>query len=471
MTNLKTAKSIDTAPTGELANYHQQIIDTYKNSKPGEIKMTADSQALMAFNGYYALGNAPGAFFAVDTNVLVIDAQPAPLYFLDLLISLDGKNPKRFRFTGTFSNNKLVQDDAELNINLAFVRADSSNSITASCSGTITLPGQASTDVTGTTYNNPIPSILFSGNYYVPENSAANAITAQPAMIIKEDYQILFDNFANNGVLEQVPFYVYNMNMYFFTAIASNHECVFLIMGSAAEGGLVCNNMCLNGTSRSVQTIAAPVMAKLNKANANSAELAQYSGYYQLSAIAPGAFLSIQGEYTVTNATAVPAYKVKIAVSIDGTTASGWYFEDATMTFLNNTLTINDQSISITFTREYNNLLNSLVTITGNIMQHNNVAGYTLFNPVPLSAFGGATMTDSKGNSLTVVSDSEVIYVNGTTKVSTTMDNIVYVPIMYILANPSVNSTTEMSFGTNGLNGNTCIVTDSGGVNIVSAIS
>jgi hypothetical protein len=99
------------------------------------------------------------------------------------------------------------------------------------------------------------------------------------------------------------------------------------------------------------------------------------------------------------------------------------------------------------------------------------MTGYTLFNPVPLSAFGGAVMKDPKGDSLTVVSDSEVIYFNSTTNVSTTMNNIIYVPIMYILANPAVGPTTEMSFGTNGLNGNTCIVTDVSGVSVVSAIN
>lgn len=96
-------------------------------------------------------------------------------------------------------------------------------------------------------------------------------------------------------------------------------------------------------------------------------------------------------------------------------------------------------------------------------MNNKSVTGFTLFNPVPLTVFGGVPMTNSKGDTLTIKSNTEVIY-NGVT-----MNDIIYVPVMYILAYPVENPTTMMSFGTNGLSGNTCIVTDPSGMAVVSA--
>ena len=252
--------------------------------------------------------------------------------------------------------------------------------------------------------------------------------------------------------------------MYYFAAYTADKEVVFFIMGSAAEGGLACNNIIIKTeTSRSLQTIPYPSVTKLVSPNPNSGQLAAFSGYYQLPSIAQGAFISIEGEYFANPGTAT-VYQVKIGVSMDGVASNGYYFEAANMTFVNNTLTMPDQHISITFNRAYDPTQQSLVTITGNIGHYNNISGYTLFNPIPLSVFGGATLTDGKGHSLTIVSDSEVIY-DGVT-----MDSIIYVPIMYILATPTDKPTTEMSFGSNGLKGTACIVTDSSGINVVTAI-
>ncbi|HKC67081.1 MAG TPA: hypothetical protein VKG26_02545, partial [Bacteroidia bacterium] len=190
--------------------------------------------------------------------------------------------------------------------------------------------------------------------------------------------------------------------------------------------------------------------------------------------------LSVQAQY-LTIAGQLDLYVVMIGISMDGVTATGYTF-DTTMTFdtTSNTLTIpatanpNDPNLplSITFNRNYTPANYGLVSITG-IIGKTSVAGYTPLNPVPLSVFGGVTMTGLKGSnaegvSLTIVNDNEVIY-NGT-KIKTDMKSILYVPLMYILAYPSVNPTTVMSFGTDGLRGNTCIITDNNGIYVVYAI-
>lgn len=473
MNALETSKSLDLTSGGELAAYHQQLIETYKNSKSINVKANPDNQALMAFNGYYALNGKPGAFFAIDTNMIFSVLSPTPVYMIRFLISLDGRKSSSFDFSGSFSNNQLIQSGGGLNINLTFSRPDGSSATTASVSGVIVLPGDTTaTSVSGVTYNNPIPSTLFCGVYsQTIEGTPGIKPLAVPAMEIKDNYELQFDNFSNNGSLTTVPIYVYNMNMYFFTALTSNLQAAFLIMGTGGAGGLVCNNMDLTGKSRTVQTIVTSSVTKASKAGAGAERLAQLSGYYQLPNVGKGAFLSIQGQYKVEGPGASPVYKVMIALSYDGVSSNGWGFDSSSMSFNGSTLSIPEQSLTITFNRKFNSSSNALVAISGNIKGYNNIMGYTLFNPVPLSAFGGAVMTDDKGNSLTVVSDVEVIYVNGVTKETTVMNNIIYVPLMYILAYPHNNPTTEMSFGTNGTNGNTCIVTDKNGITVVSAIT
>jgi hypothetical protein len=61
-------------------------------------------------------------------------------------------------------------------------------------------------------------------------------------------------------------------------------------------------------------------------------------------------------------------------------------------------------------------------------------------------------MTGAHDKSLTITNDNEVVYCG------TTLDSIIYVPLMYILAYPIKDSTVVMSLGTNGLKGNACIV-------------
>ena len=380
-----------------------------------------------------------------------------PVYEVDLLISLDGKTSSRYPFTGTFNGTTLKQNGEGLIVDLTFTRTDGSDGTTASCSGTITLPGKSSVSVEGSTYNNPIRSSLFNGVYYGSVPLYVNGIIKHVTMpVLKiEDYQISYDYGINGGALQPVTTYTYNMNMYFFS-FKQGSDSVSFIMGTAAAGGLACNNMIADAaraTSRSLQTIQSPDQANLVFPNLKSNDLAAFSGYYQIPSIAPGAFVSIQAEYANVIG---DDYIVLIGVSMDGVTSKGYYFEEAKMTFENNVLIMPDQSISITFNREYNQEQRSLVTITGTVGNHKNVTGSTLFNPVPLLAFGGVPMTNNNTpkDSLTVVSKNKVVY-NGET-----MEGIIYVPLMYILAYPWNKPTIVMSFGTDGLKGNTCIVTD-----------
>lgn len=474
MEQTQNTESVDTALT-EMAAYHQQMKEKYAGVNPEDVRLSADAQALITFNGYYTLDHTPGAFFAIDTNMHIQSGASSPIYDVALIVSLDGKKSERFPFTGTFDGTHLVQTGAagDFSVNLTLSRTDNSQGTTATCSGMITLPASTWQAVNGYTYNNPIPSSLFQGEYYETEplyiqkdGQYQKEKVAVAVMRIDADYRISYDFGSNNGSLQPVSSYSYNMNMYYFT-FTNGINSVNLIMGSAAEGGLACNNMVVNTqtnavTARSLQTVPFPIKGTLEIPNSSSNELAAFSGYYQLPSIAPGAFISIQAQY-IPILGSVDVYLVKIGISLDGISATGYYFDAGSMSFNNNTLTMPGQSVSITFNRTYDTSNGSLVTVTGNIGSHQ-ANGFTLFNPVPLHVFGGVPMTDSKGNSLTVVNDWEVIY-NGTT-----MKSIIYVPIMYILANPWDAPTTVMSFGTSGLKGNTCIVLQGGTTEVVSAI-
>ncbi|MCP3943506.1 MAG: hypothetical protein GY710_18780 [Desulfobacteraceae bacterium] len=463
-------KDNDYIPMEELTNYHQQIVEKYKNLKPEEIVANPDNTALMAFNGYYAMEHAKGAFFTVDTNIFVQAGLP-PIHDLTLLISLDGRTCERYEFTGTFDGANLKQVElGGINIDLTFLREDAGNGNVASFTGSITPNLQPLVIVSGSTYNNPIPLSMYKGVYCIPLYLSTKKNAEVPVMEIHDKYKLSYDYGTNDGHLQPVPAYTYNMNMYFFSFKTAT-QTIKLIMGTACAGGLVANNMIVDNstnhvTSRSIQTILFPeVESSKELPNIMSGELAKYSGYYKVPSIAKNAFVSIQAEYVVFVDGFLEINKVLIGVSLDGITSKGYSFiavDD--MKFENNTLSMPNQSINITFNRGYDSVNGSLVTITGSVMGHQIVDGYTLFNPVPLSGFGGATMTNAKNDALTVVSDTEVIY-NGTT-----MKNIIYVPIMYILANPADKPTTEMSFGTDGLKGNTCIVTDHTGICAVYAI-
>lgn len=456
MENTTVANEISTGPMSEIAAYHRQMEAKYMNSIVPDSPAVADMQALMAFNGFYALNTAAGAFFAIDTNMLMQSGFANPVYDLSLLISLDGKTSARVPFTGTFDGTNLVQpgtaDAAE--IDLTLTRTDGSDGTTATCSGTITLPRKKAVTISGTTYNNPIPASLFTGSYYATKADG----TTVKVMSIGADNEVQYDNGLNNGTLYTVPSYVYNMNMYFFS-FPQDGKTVSLVMGTAGVQGFACNNMVVDKsvtpntiTTRSLLTIPGASMEPFEWYDISGNQLAGYSGYYQIPSVSPLAFISIQAQYaTISDALSLDLYLVMISISLDGVTSKGYYFDPLTMTFEDNTLKMPGQ-IKLTFDRTYNATTGSLVNITGSIGT-TDITGSTLFNPVPLSAFGGVPMTNAQEDTLTVTNDNQVTY-NGTL-----MDSIVYVPLMYILAYPITNSSTVMSFGTNGLKGNACIVT------------
>jgi hypothetical protein len=310
-------------------------------------------------------------------------------------------------------------------------------------------------------------------------------------MQIGPNNELHFDYGTNSGKLEAVPTYVYNLNMYYFS-IFKDQVTNKIIMGTSSGGGLVCNNITVipDGSAdktitRKLQTITSTTNdLDFNPANPKAEQLAALAGYYQLSSslvnsISDKAFLSIEGIYTVNGAGAKAEYQVKIGISLDGKHASVIPFDDK-MTFdtTTNTLTIPNELEAgktfavIQFNRTYQADGNYGILVNATMtMDDNNFIGTNRLNPVPLSAFGGATMTNLNADSLSVVSNSEVIY-NGIT-----MQKIIYVPLMYILAynylpvdgKPNDDS-YEYSFGTDGARGNCSIVIHKGVISSVYAI-
>lgn len=438
----------------DLATYYQQLMNKY--SEPHQVKIPTNpyTKKLMPFNGYYTLDNCPGAFFAVDTNMIVSASSPEPVYDLTFVISLDGKTAVRFPFTGTFDGVHLIQQTniGGLGLHLTFTRNGKGYGCVADCSGDITLPGErSSVIVSGRTYNNPIPASLFIGDYYWKEDA-----TPIKVMSIGKNNQLLYDYGSNNGVLKSVSTYVYNMNMYYFSFTDETNE-VRLIMGTASVNGFACNNMTVSETkvnSRPLLTIPNATKPPIEFYDLGNCNLADFSGYYQTPTPGcPLAFVSIQAQYvTLLPDKSYDLYFIMISISLDGITSKGYYYNPLTMMFDGVTLNMPKQGIALKLTRGYNPVDGSLVSLTGTV-NGAEVKGNTLFNPVPLSAFGGVPMTNDKGDILTINNDNSVTY-NGIK-----MDNIIYVPLMYILAYPADKPTTVMSFGTAGSHGNACIVT------------
>ena len=466
-------------------DYPLQLLEKYKNASAKPARPRTHEQDLMAFNGYYTLDTAPGAFFAVDTNIIVIDGYP--IYDISLFVSLNGISSYQYQFAGSFSGNRLVQHSMDLegvNIDLLFTRTDGSNDHTATCAGTIAVLNGIPATVSGYTYNNPIPPAMYAGAYYLApsqgeefqDNTTAQGTsprkvprhTTLPVMTIGDQFRVSYDYGDGRG-LQPVSSYVYNMNMYYFVFspptvhnhghAATGKTTINLIMGTAAAKGFACNNMIVAGnvtTTRSLYTIpggdALPSTAYYSDSSVLA--LAGFSGYYPLPAIDPFAFLAIQASYKTAGSGV--QYQVAIAVSMDGLSSEICYFDPATMSFVNNELTVSTpaMNLQVTFNRMYDAGQRSLATATGAVQDHGSLTAYNLLNPVPLMAFGGRPLADTGTDCLTLESETDVTY-NGVV-----MDDFIYVPLMYILAWPTANPKVEMSFGTSGLRGNTCIVMD-----------
>ncbi|MEM9023969.1 MAG: hypothetical protein AAGB22_09515, partial [Bacteroidota bacterium] len=222
-----TASGISAADVNAI---HDQLREQYKHVAPADMGTDAQTEALMAYNGYYAIDGGNGDFFTIDTN-MVVNGDAVAHHITLILFLKSHHTPIIFPFTGsgaTFENNVLKLISAQTNqtipnLNLTFARgANGVSGPAAGFHGTIQLqqqPGDPKPpqplDVKGITYNNPIPMEMYSGTYY--DNKGAVGATA----IMKIDGNSLFYNYADqlSGPGEMVPVtnFIYNQNMYFFS--------------------------------------------------------------------------------------------------------------------------------------------------------------------------------------------------------------------------------------------------------------
>lgn len=89
------------APMDGITQIHNQLRELYSETTNGITEPA--TQSLKAYNGYYALkgaGTAAGAFFTVDTNMIVTN-DGLPVYHVSLIISLNGTQSHIFSFTGS----------------------------------------------------------------------------------------------------------------------------------------------------------------------------------------------------------------------------------------------------------------------------------------------------------------------------------------------------------------------------------
>ena len=478
MTTETLAAPATTAPPAGMegmSQLHDQLREIYSETTNGVTD--EHTQGLMAYNGYYQLtgeGAGTGAFFTVDTNMIITNGG-APVYHISLIISLNGTQSHIFQFTG--SSASFDKETSTLtwkqpqgstiyapDINITFKRVNDGVSPLMSFTGSIILPGNPHFNGKGTSYNNIIPVTTYEGTYY-----DVKAAGSPKVMEILPDCGLKYLNLMESGEPTTVDSYIYNMNMYFFSFMRGDFN-IKIIMGTSSGGGMVCNDFTTYNEKgatplpRPLQTILKTTKME-PKLNARSEELMQYSGFYRIqsttaNALKPGAFVSIEGSYTIKPAGT--EYKIELGVSTDGI-SSKLYVIDTNMTFDGETLTIpaenyNTGDITIKFKREYvaHGNYGSLVTISGTIGD-TAFTGSTPLNPVPLTAFGGATMKSRDGlEKLSIPSDTEVIY-NGNPQTE-----LLYVPVMYIIAFPSEAPGQEVivSLGTDGGRGNTAIITD-----------
>ena len=452
----------------EQAAFHRNIINNLNTAPFANFIPSPDTSKLVPFNGYYSLNNAKGAFFAIDANVYINNGGQNQTCLITFYLSLDGETSNTYQFSsGTFDGEHLIMDDQGISLNLTFTREGNNSAMTASVSGNLSImPDMVQVHVSGSTYNNPIDHGLFQGTYYYPEkiilNSEKKPSTAMiKVLVIGSQNKLYYDYGAGNEQLKLVDSYVYNMNMYYFQFPQGNDN-VQLIMGTAGSKGFACNNMVTSGSnvnSRSLQTIITANNNDQLFPNANSKELAAFSGYYPLPSINPLAFFSILGQYTVING--VEEYSATISYSFDGINSTSFSFGTTGMSFEDNELTLLDVTkkplLNLVFKKEYTKESMMLVKMTGSIESHSNLVAYTPFNPVPLIAFGGKPMTNSS-SAIDIKSGTEVKYTYS--NMVDVMNEFIYVPLMYILANPWYDPNTVLSLGTSKGSGNVSIVID-----------
>lgn len=448
--------------SAEALDYYQILLQTLSapsiqppnNTQEGK----AAREALMLWNGYYPLNIVTGAFFAIDTSLVVTPALHEPYLDVSLIISLDGVHASRFPFNGSFDGSTLTQIDTRsgFTISLLFTRLSGAYGPVANCSGLICLPGGQQTSVAGETYNNPILPSLFAGSYYVSIPSSV----ARQVLQIHANSQLRYDYGSGDGALKPVPAYVYNLNMYYFL-FPQGQNYVHLIMGTSGNKGFACNDMCTGSETsiRSLLTIPDVATVTPNIFGNPDIDLVNFSGYYPLiysngpDECKPFGFVSIQAQYsTWLPGLQSDCYMVLISWSFDGVHSQGHYFDASSMQFSEGVLTMPEYNVTLKLTRSYDPATNALVRLEGQIGE-TRLAGYTPFNPVPLTAFGGLPLRNVQGDNLVIGTDNSVTY-NGTFT-----NSVIYVPLMYILAYPAIAPEVVMSLGTDGTHGTACIVT------------
>ncbi|MCR9174164.1 MAG: hypothetical protein NXI10_16830 [bacterium] len=504
MNNQAEAALNSTIPMEEVTRMHLASDGKYFE-KPGGTLLTDANNDLVRFNGYYGLnitdGNhkgAEGAFFTIDTNMWVTTTNQVSTaeYYLQFIVSLDGKTSVKIPFTGTFT--KLTNGDGyrlqqtaqgvggmnQVDLDLTFTRSQSVT--TADVNGTITVaaPGQGQSTVSGSTYNNPILPTTYIGTYYDKKQEKTLEICKDHVL----NYRV-----AGGSSLQRIEKYRFNLNMYVFAFPApdDSNATISLVMGTSPASGLVCGNLrTINDdknaspTSRTLNTIKAPVKPpKMSLPNINSDKVAPFAAYYPTpTAEFPNAFIAIQAA-RIPLAEDVNIFEVTIGISTDGITSAVYNFDGASsFDTTTNTLSLANPAHTtdplapkyaavIKFEREYiqGGKSGTLITLKGSIMGKEITPAHTPFNLIPLEGFSGAVLKNEKGETL-VVNNNNVVTYKGKQVGLGHPERILYIPIMYILefTNPEppkdeiagMDYKVVCSWGTDAAQGLACIVTE-----------
>lgn len=446
---------------------------------------TPDAERLLAFNGYYALEGAQGSFFAIDGNITVVASPYSASLAVNLIFCLDGKNSFTLPFDGSFDGTRLVQQVGHhFEIDMVFARPSTGFGITATVSIALvyhlTQRRKVKIEYAGSTYNNPIPMALFSGDYFLPATGGGGPIqVAKISADANGQVSILYDWGNGKGELSAAAGFTYNCNMYYFNLIGSSGPATVppkLIMGTATGQGFACNDVdpAAPSFSRNLFSIPGggptPTLTPITAPNAQA--LAEFSGYYALPSIASGAFVSLGGQYLCMNGAIT--YSVGIAYSLDGVNSTSAWFDtsmsfDPTTGVLSAPNFASGASLQLKFSRGLDPATGTLANVSGTVAGCA-AAGSTYFNPVPLSAFGPARMTNNTdATAVQVLNNTSVAYVTAA-GVATTIVDFVYVPLMYIVGTTFDSSELILSLGTDGPRGNACIVMPGTSVGAVWAL-
>ncbi len=187
-----------------------------------------DASALIAFNGYYGINKAAGAFFSIDTSEVYINYPLTKRItirysypIITINVSLDGKTSTSYPFGGSasFDGRTLIIPGV---LQVSLTRGYQGGQLVA-LSGTIR--GNA---VSGSTYFNPVELPVFMGTY-------KEIVTKQPKLTVANS-SLMFDF---GGGLQNIPAFTYNPAMY-VVQFENAGVTYTLMLGTAAKQGLAC---------------------------------------------------------------------------------------------------------------------------------------------------------------------------------------------------------------------------------------